>query len=304
DLPSMAAANFALAHATATASDAWGQAAVDTVDAIARSSAWSAERGLLGCDPQDQGRPCRLDAQAEWVHLLTRVAPLEARPAWRDLLATAVAGLTAHFLRPDGHWRPWSDAPRLVLVDASARAARALLAAADLLEDPALATRTIDTLDALAAAAYARAAGVAHLLDAEPRGPMLLTDAMLLAHALLDADPWRGESTVYRDLAEEILRTTVVRLQDDSGAVRDRVAALAGAGQVGRLADPHFPLDGNAEAARLIRRLFPDDVEWLARARRMLVAISGEAAEAGVYAAPVGLAWHALGPSGEVMAVW
>lgn len=303
---SAVAARFALAHASVTGSDTWAAAAVDTLEAIRHSPRWSVETGLLSlCPPAGESERlvCRLEEQAEWVLLLARALQLEPRLAWTDTLARAVGGLSAHLRKPDGHWRPWSGAPRLVLVDASARACRAMLAAAQALEDAALAVATIETLDALALAAYARGAGVAHLLDGDPRGPMLLTDAMLLGHALLDADPWR-DSPVYRDLAEEILRTTITRLRDGSGAMRDRVASLAGAGQVGRLAEPHYPLDGNAEAVRLIRRVFPADEAWRAQARDALAQVSAEVGEAGVFAAPVGLAWHALGPTGDVMAVW
>ncbi len=132
---------------------------------------------------------------------------------------------------------------------------------------------------------------------------MLLDDATQLAHALLDADAWRDDG-VYRDLAEELVRTTLGRLQHPSGALVDRVAALAGAGQVGRLADAHHPLGGNAEAARLLRRLFPEDATAAAQARRILQATSAEAAAAGVFGAPVGLAWHALGRAGTITSAW
>jgi hypothetical protein len=109
---------------------------------------------------------------------------------------------------------------------------------------------------------------------------------------------------VYRDLAEELVRTSLARLQEPSGAIRDRVAALAGAGQVGRLADPNHPLVGNAAAARLLCRLFPDDTEQVAEARRILAAVTPEALAAGTFGVPVGLAWHTFGPAGGVIAAW
>jgi hypothetical protein len=179
-----------------------------------------------------------------------------------------------------------------------------LLGAATALDRVDLAQDAIDSLEVLAPVAYARASGVAHVLeDGLARGPMLLDDAMLLAHALLDAEAWRADG-VYRDLAEEIARTTMARLQDRSGALGDRVAALAGAGQVGRLADAHHPLTGNAEAARLLRRLFGDDPVWCAHARQILRAVTSDAALAGPFGAPVGLAWHACGEAGSVTAAW
>jgi hypothetical protein len=130
-----------------------------------------------------------------------------------------------------------------------------------------------------------------------------VADGLAVAHALLDADTWRDDD-VYRDLAEEVVRTTLVRLHHASGALVDRVAALAGAGQVGRLAEAHHPLVGNAESARLLCRLFPADAESVARARGILRATSADAAAAGALGAPVGLAWHALGPAGTITAAW
>jgi len=229
---------------------------------------------------------------------------VDARPEWRTRLVRLVSGLRGALRRPDGHFRPWTSAPPLVLVDASARACIALLAAADVLEAPDFAREAIEALEALAPRAYARAAGVAHVVEQHrPAGLGVLDDAMLLAHALLDADSWR-EGDVYRDLAEELLRTTMVRLHDGSGALVDRVAALAGAGRVGRLAEPHHPILGNAEAARLLVRLFPEDDGSRAEAQRILVAVTRPAAAAGVFGAPAALAWHALGPAGAVMAAW
>ena len=305
-VPSAAAALFALAHATAMADPAWASMAADTIDALDGASPdWRAD-GVVALVPSVDDRPAvaRLDDQAEWAGVLARAVSLEPLPEWVARLDRLVDGLRRAFRRPDGHWRPWTGTPRLVLVDSSARACRALLAAAVALDRPELAREAIDALELLAPVAYARGSGVAHVLDeGQARGPMLLDDAMMLAHALLDAAAWRDDH-VYPDLAEELLRTTLARLQGASGAIEDRVASLAGAGRVGRLADPVYPLAGNAAAARLLTRLFPDDAGQQAEARRILRAVSLEAAGAGPFGAPVGLAWHALGPAGAVTAAW
>ena len=305
-VPSAVAARFAFAHALATGDADWFDAAVDTLIALDVLAPAIDAGGLVSLLAAGPGEPhlARLEDQAEWMRTYARALRVEPRPDWRARLLRLVAGLRCAFRRDDGHFRPWTSAPPLVLVDASARACLGLLAAADALEQPDLARDAIDALEVLAPLAYARAAGVAHVLeDRQARGPMLLDDAMLLAAALLDADAWR-EDDVYRDLAEELLRTTKARLQDDSGAMVDRVAALAGAGRVGRLAEPHHPILGNAEAARLLVRLFPDDPTWRAEARRPLAAVSPAAAGAGVFGAPAALAWHALGPAGTVAAAW
>lgn len=299
--PDLAPALFALAHASVTSDARWSDAAVETVTALLESPRWS--DGVLSLPGHAQPPVARLEDQAEWIRLLARCVRIDARASWTSALHAAVDGLFSHFSADAGHWRPWTEAPPLVLVDASARACRALLMAAEVCEHPPFAQRAVEALEALAPVAYSRGAGVYHAIDARTRGPVLLGDAMLLGHALLDADPWR-DSTVYRDLAEEIFRTTVTRLQDGSGALRDRVTAAAGAGQVGRLADPLYPLDGNAEAVRLAVRLFGDDPAWHATAAGLAAQISREAVHAEEFAAPVGLAWHALGPSGSVMSLW
>ena len=305
-VPSAAAALFALAQATAAADPAWAAIAADTIDGLAAAAPGLSEDGLVTLVASLDDRPAlaRLEDQAEWTRVLARAVRLEPLPTWVAQLEQLVRGLRSAFRRTDGHWRPWTGTPRVVLVEASARACRALLAAAEALDRPELARDAIDALELLAPLAYARGAGVAHLIeDGLARGPMLLDDAMVLAHALLDGHAWRDDP-VYRDLAEELVRTTLARLQGPSGAIGDRVAALAGAGQVGRLAAPNHPLGGNAAAARLLRRLFPDDLSHEADARRILRAVSVEAVAAGAFGAPVGLAWLALGPAGAVTAAW
>jgi hypothetical protein len=304
--PSAAAALFALAHATARGDADWASTGAATIDALPHAVPRLDDTGVVafGIDAARPATPARLEDQAEWIRVLARAVRLEPLPDWTLQLDRLVQGLRSGFRRDDGHWRPWTGSPRLVFVDASARACRALLAAADALDRPDLAREAIDALEVLAPLAYSRGAGVSHVIaDGHARGPVLLDDAMLLAHALLDADAWRGDP-VYRDLAEELVRTSLARLQEPSGAIRDRVAALAGAGQVGRLADPHHPITGNAAAARLLGRLFPDDDESAAAARRILRAVTPEAIAAGSFGAPVGLAWHALGPAGPGIAAW
>ncbi|MCC6162372.1 MAG: DUF255 domain-containing protein [Acidobacteria bacterium] len=309
--PLAGVALFALARAAVAQDDAWARrsaAAIDALDDVRsgpEGRPYPHTRGVLACVPADGDWPAvaRLEDQAEWTRVLARAVRMHPVQEWIDGLESLVRGLRA-FRRDDGHWQPWLGANGPVLVDASARACRALIAAGEVLERHELVREAIDSVDVLASAAYARAAGVAHVLEGgRARGPMLLDDAMLLGHALLDGDAWR-DNDVYRDLAEEIARTTLVRLQGTSGALVDRVAALAGAGQVGRLAEPHHPLTGNAEAARLLLRLFPDDDQARADARRLLRGVSADAALAGVFGAPVGLAWEALAPAGAITAAW
>ena len=239
--PSAGAALFALAHATARGDAGWASTAADTIDAL--------HGAAPGLDDDRRGGVRRRMRTASIRLPGSRIRPSGCGrsrgpsgssrcPRGRPSSTGWCDGLRSAFRRDDGHWRPWTGSPRLVLVDASARACRALLAAADALDRPDLAARGHRRPSrSWRRVAYSRGSGVSHTIaDGHARGPVLLDDAMLLAHALLDADAWRADP-VYRDLAEELVRTSLARLQEPSGAIRDRVAALAGAGQVGRLAD-------------------------------------------------------------------
>ncbi len=157
-VPSAGAALFALAHATVTADADWAAVAADTIDALAAMPADEATPALVTVVPAEADRPAvaRLEDQADWTRTLARAVRLEAVPIWVSHLERRVHGLLT-FRRPDGHWRPWTGASRVVLVDASARACRALLAAADVLDQPEFARQAIDALEVLAPAAYARA---------------------------------------------------------------------------------------------------------------------------------------------------
>jgi thioredoxin-like negative regulator of GroEL len=299
--PCAACTLFGLAHAQVTGASDWHEAVAATialqVDDLRNDGDSAAESPRRGLHP-------RLDHRAAWVTALARAVQLTRRDDWAAALDLSVHLVTDTFRRDDGTWRPWVGAGDLVLVDATALACRGLLAAADALEHPDRAREAIDGLERIAPAAYARGAGVSHVLEHDrPRGPMLLDDGMALAHALLDAQAWRTDA-VYRDLGEELLRSSWARLITPAGALTDRVAALAGGGRVGRLADPWLPLAGNAWAARLLARLWPGDAGHAAEARGLLRAVTSAAVDAGPLGAGVGLAWHALGPAGRVVAAW
>ncbi len=306
-IPMPDAAVFALAQAMVTGDAAWWSAGLATLDALDAFESESREEVLAPGPSTAVGAATavtRLEDQAAWIHACARGLTLEDDPRRRLQLDRLVRGLYGTFRRLDGHWRPWPGEKRLVLVDASALTCSALLAAAEALDRPALAQDAIETLELLAPGAYVRGAGVAHAIeDGRSRGPLLLDDAMQLAHALLDAAAWRDDD-VYRDLAEEVRLTTLARLQSASGALVDRVASLAGAGRVGLLAEPSYPIVGNAAAARLHVRLHPGPGEAHELARRVLRAVTPRAAAAGLFGAPVGLAWHACAAPGGVAAAW
>lgn len=295
--PELSPALAAFAGAATGIESAWADAAVTTIDLLLTSARWDAARGILRCrgaTAWEAGEACtRLETQAEWVRLLARAVECDPRTHWQSALSGAVRGLRTTL----------QDDLGVVFVEATARACRALLAAAQVLDDATAAAVAIDSLEAMLPRAYTRSAGVAHVLTTRVHGPALLGDAMLVVHALLDADPWRPQP-VYRDLAEELVRSAFSRLRHTTGALVDRRAGMAGANAVGLLAQALTPLEGNAEAARACVRLGPQDAWWLEQARQILTGVHADARRAGGFAAPLALAWMAVLAPDHAISVW
>jgi uncharacterized protein len=177
-------------------------------------------------------------------------------------------------------------------VDGNARACRALLAAAEALGDPALAESAIDTLDRVVGAAYERGAGVAHVLDPRPRVRGLLADQVAVSAALLEAAAVSGRD-FYVDLAEELMRSAIVKLWDARHeCLADRLRSPAGGGDIGLLARPLYPLAANAEAALVLHHLAArrGDAGLAAHADAILRALGSRWVPAGLDAAPYALA--------------
>lgn len=295
--PDLWPALSAFAGAATGAEPALADAAVTTIDRLLTSARWDADRGVLRCrgaTALEAGEAfTRLETQAEWVRLLARAVECDPRRDWRAALSAAVRGLRATL----------QDDAGVAFVDATARACRALLAAAQVLDDATAAAVAIDALEAMLPRAYTRSAGVAHVLTTRVHGPALLGDAMLVVHALLDADPWRPQP-VYRDLAEELVRSAFSRLRHSTGALLDRRSGMAGANAVGLLGLALTPLEGNAEAARACVRLGSQDAWWLEQARQILTGVHHEARVAGGFAAPLALAWGAVLAPDHAISVW
>jgi uncharacterized protein YyaL (SSP411 family) len=176
-------------------------------------------------------------------------------------------------------------------VDESASAAHGCLSAADMLGDRALGDLAMSAVEGVLLAAYERGAGLAHVLDPEPRVRGLLADQVSASATLLQAFEASG-MPVYRDLAEELMRS-VLRKHWHVGraALLDRVPTPAGAGDVGLLGSPAFPLAANCLAARVLLRLATliEDAELAARARTILGSCArlGSGPDAACYALAV-----------------
>lgn len=305
--PELSSALAALAGAASDLGPALTSAATETIDRLLASPRWDRSRGLLLCrgvSPTSVGDPVgRLDTQGDWVRLLVRAVECDPRPSWQEALQAGVDGLRTAFGPVATGWRPWTDGPAITVVDATARACRALLAVAQYRDDADIARDAIAAMEGMVPRAYSQGSGVAHVLTTRAHGPTLLTDAMTVAHALLDADPWRSQP-VYRDLADELVRSAFSRLAHPSGALLDRRATMAGANAVGRLAVPVCPLEGNAEAARACMRLGPHEDEWQARALSVLLGVHADARHARGFAAPLALAWSCVLAPEHAISVW
>jgi hypothetical protein len=312
--PSLAAAiRVLLQHGPAAA----GSAAVDLATSILDEIGWGPLSAGAGggvfrpAVPEAAGpeRVCLLEANAALLDALLAGAAATGLERYRLRARELAAFICARF----GHvasggfrhacWReereagledggapeadpasaPWQVDDR-VFVDSSADAAAALLRASAALGEPALASTAVAALDALAARAYHRAAGLAHALDPAPRVPGLLSDQVRASAALLEAAAAAGQR-VYLDLAEELLRFALARLWvPEAAALADRVARPAEAGDVGLLGEPRFPLALNALAARVLARLarLTGDETLAGRAREILGAFAATWTEAGL----------------------
>lgn len=198
-----------------------------------------------------------LELQAGAARVFAAAAHTLGEPRFGERAREALVVAHQHLPSDRGGWRlstSPADVAR-VLVEANARAVQAHLHAAAALDAASLAERAVDALERLVAQAYRPGAGMAHVIDPTPRVMGLLGDQVAMAEALLDAGELTGRAA-YPDLALELMRSAARRLWDEAaGAFRDRVTSPAGAGDVGLLGQPAWPLDLNCAAARVLARL-------------------------------------------------
>jgi uncharacterized protein YyaL (SSP411 family) len=233
----------------------------------------------------DQAR--LLDANAALLVVYAEAAAALDEPRYADV-ALGIAGYLDTVLR-DSHEAAFHpselvDAPDgeridpTIHVESNARLASAYLRVSALLERPAFAEAAIGVLEHVLGRAYERGAGLARCLDPRPRVRGLLGDQVAASAALLDASDVSGRGA-YADLAEELMRGCLRKMWDEArGAFRDRLATMAGAGDVGRLALPLWPLALNGEAAVVLARLADrtGDADLARRARAILATFAGE----------------------------
>jgi uncharacterized protein YyaL (SSP411 family) len=202
----------------------------------------------------------QLEVQADLIRLFLEASLALGDRSFADRARVALQAVRRALEDPTrGGYRSHVHGEPALFTDANARMVRAGLHASHVLGEVAWGESAIRALERVVPAVYARGAGVAHVLDvAGPRVRGLLTDQVHTAAALLDAADATGDG-VYRDLAEELMRSALRRYRDPRRAgLLDRVRTTAGAGDVGRLGEPLVPYALNCEAARVLARLARD----------------------------------------------
>ena len=173
---------------------------------------------------------------------------------------------------------------RTLLSAANAVMVSAALRAGRVMEDDALRTFALKSLERVLLHHYRPGAGIAHCLQdgQEVRG--LLDDQIAMGTALLDAFDLTGD-IVYEMMAEEVARQAVIACRDEAGGgFFDRAPTPH---DVGLLRHPLKPLVANSEAARMLRRLavVSGDAGFATLADEALRAVAAQAVSEGVLAA-------------------
>ena len=256
------------------------------------------------CRTREWGAPDTarlLDVQADLAALFLEASVALGEEAYAERARAAIGYVTATLAAADGgffqsegeHDADGGAVDRILVTPANARMVRTLLRAAEVLHAPHLAEAAMAAVETIVPLAYAAGAGVAHYLtDGSPRVRGLLVDQVETSAALVDLSHASGNH-VYRELAEELMRSCLRKLwHEGSGGFLDRLRTPSGGGDIGRMADPLVPYSTNCEAARVLARLAREtgDDELRVKARETLAALRPVYREQGVMSAEYALA--------------
>jgi len=254
--PHTAPLHLALTMFEDTGDERWRAIVEQTLDAMADGGLWDRDGGgfhryATRRDWQLPHREKLLDTNATLLRVYARAAQVLGRSVDVDR-SSAIARFITTALRGDAGGFRGSDAGTILLVDANAAAARALLATASLLNDNVLAQEALDAFERAVLACYKPGAGVAHYFDGAARVRGLLADQIETIGALLDAHEITGAEP-YKMMAEELGHFVVREMWDAvDGGCRDRMNE---ADDIGLLRSVRKPFVGNAEAAAAFARL-------------------------------------------------
>ena len=295
--PHTAPLHLAMALFRETGGERWRAIVELTLDAMADGALWDAKGGgfyrySTRRDWQLPHTEKLLETNAELLRAYAEAALVFERQVDRDRCA-AIAGFITGTLRAEAGGYRGSDADGMLYMDGNAKAAGALLGAATVLDDSALAREALESFERVVLLCYKPSAGLAHYSDGVARVRGLLADQIYTAGALLDAHDVSALEP-YKMMAEELTRVAVRELWDEAGGgFVDRASTGA---DIGLLRVRRKPFVVNAEAASMLARLerTTGAVEFHALAEGALRAASAQLAGQGPLAAHYVLAARQL----------
>jgi uncharacterized protein YyaL (SSP411 family) len=301
--PHAAPLHLAISLFRDSGSDRWRQVVERTLDAMAEGALW--DRGAGGFYRYATRRDWQLPHQEKLLEtnasLLRAYAEsalvFDREPDRRQ--CQSIARFITTVLRAEAGGYYGSDAEAVLYADGNAAAAGALLGAATVLDDSALAQEALNSFERVILLCYKPGLGVAHYFDGTARVRGLLADQVAAIAALLDAhDVSDGEP--YRMMAEELGLIVVRDMWDErAGGFFDRAS---GTDDVGLLRARRKPFVANADAAAALARLsrlearkgFPDPAALRQYAQGALAAAARQLPGQGPLAAHYALARRLL----------
>ena len=286
--PHTAPLHLAMALYRDTGEDRWRMIVERTLDLMAGGGLWDAQGGgfyryATSRDWQLPHTEKLLETNAELLRAYAEAALVFGRQADRDRCA-AIAGFITGVLRAESGGYRGSDADRMLYMDGNATAVGALVGAATVLDDSALAREALASFERVILLCYKPGTGLAHYSDGVARVRGLLGDQIRTAAALLDAYDVSGLEP-YKMMAEELARVAVRDLWDDpGGGFFDRAVHPS---DIGLLRARRKPFVLNADASSMLARLerITGDAEFHVRADGALRAASAQLAGQGPLAA-------------------
>jgi uncharacterized protein len=286
--PHTAPLHLAMALFREDGDDRWRRIVQRSLDAMADGGLWDAATGgfYRYCTTRGWQLPHTeklLETNADLLRAYAEAAIVFGREVDRDRCA-AIAGFITTVLRAEPGGYRGSDADRMLYMDGNAKAAGALLGAATVLEDSALAREALASFERVILLCYKPGAGLAHYSDGVARVRGLLADQIHAAGALLDAHDVSALEP-YKMMAEELTHVAVRELWDEAGGgFFDRAGHES---DIGLLRTRRKPFVVNAEAAAMLVRLerTSGNAGFHARAEGALRAASAQLAGQGPLAA-------------------
>lgn len=281
----------------------WRHIVERTLDGMAEGGLWDARAGgfYRYATTRDWRLPHEeklLETNAALLRACAEAALVFGRPSDVAQCRKTAAFITTDLRAASGGYYG-SDAEAVLYADGNASAAGALLGAATVLDDSAIAQEALASFERVILLCYKPGTGVAHYFDGAAHVRGLLADQVAVIGALLDAFDV-SDLEPYRMMAEELGHILVRDLWDSQdGGFYDRAA---GPDDVGLLKARRKPFVGNADAAAALARLsrleprkgFPDPAAFRPHAEGALAEAAQQLDGQGPLAAHYALARRLL----------